>query len=88
MHGPLRRSWLVTLEPAATRASSATPSHLGDHPGMDDADQPDLEQLLASYYRMCAEAGVEPLLPDEARGSAKAMMALLVPAFETEFRRH
>jgi len=88
VQGTLRRSWLVTLEPAATHASSATPSHLGDPHGMDDADQPDLEQLLASYYRMCAEAGVEPLPPDEARGSATAMMALLVPAFETEFRRH
>ena len=62
--------------------------HLGDHLGMDDADQPDLEQLLPSYYRMCAEAGVEPLPPDEARASAQAMMKLLVPAFAVEFRRH
>ena len=55
---------------------------------MDDADQSDLEQLLADYYRMCAEAGIEPLPDDEARESAKTMMALLVPAFEVKSRRH
>jgi hypothetical protein len=55
---------------------------------MDDTDQPDLEQLLASYYRMCAEAGVEPLPEEEARRQARAMMRVLVPAFAVTFRQH
>ena len=45
---------------------------------MDDID---IERLLASYYRMCAQAGVEPLPDDEARDEARALMALLVPAY-------
>jgi hypothetical protein len=52
-------------------------------------DDADLEQLLASYYRMCAEAGVEAALPeDEARVQAKAMISVLLPAFDVEFRQH
>ena len=72
---------------ASSVRTSDSRTHLGDHPGMDDANHPDLEQLLASYYRMCAEAGVEPLPPDEARASAQAMLKLLVPAFAIEFRQ-
>jgi hypothetical protein len=56
--------------------------------GMDDPDPLDLEPLLASYYRMCADAGIEPLPEDEARGSANKLMRLLVPAFAVETRRH
>ena len=47
-----------------------------------------LEHLLASYYRMCAEAGIEPLPDDEAREQANAIMGMLLPAFEAEFRQH
>lgn len=37
---------------------------------------------------MCADAGIEPLPADEAREQAKAMMAVLMPAFAVEFRQH
>jgi len=52
-----------------------------------DADA-DLERMLASYYRMCEQAGIEPLPNDEARQQARAMMGALPPAFEVEFRQH
>lgn len=55
---------------------------------MDDSDPLDLDQLLVSYYRMCADAGIEPLPEDEARALAETYMRLLVPAFEVETRRH
>jgi hypothetical protein len=58
---------------------------LGDHDDMVDAE---LESFLADYHRMCADAGVEALADDEAREQARAMIALLVPAFEAEFRQH
>ena len=51
-------------------------------------DDDDLERLLADYHRTCAEVGVEPLPPDEAREQARRPLALLVPAFEAEFRLH
>ena len=44
-----------------------------------DADA-DIEQLLASYRRMCAQAGIEPLPDDEAREQAMTLTKLLVPA--------
>jgi hypothetical protein len=47
-----------------------------------------LEAFLAMYRQTCADAGVEPLAEDVARESAKAMMGVLMPAFEDEFRRH
>ena len=47
-----------------------------------------VEHLLTTYYRMCAEAGVGPLPDDEAREQATALMAVLVPAFEVTFRQH
>jgi hypothetical protein len=62
-------------------------ARLGDDHGM-DADHHNLDQLLASYYRMCAEAGVEPLPDAEAGEQAAAIMALLAPAFEVSFRQH
>ena len=43
-------------------------------------------RMLASYYRICTEAGVEPLPDDEAREQATALMAVLVPAFEVTRR--
>ena len=46
----------------------------------------DVERMLASYYRICTEAGVEPLPDDEAREQATALMAVLVPAFEVTRR--
>jgi hypothetical protein len=58
---------------------------LGDYLAMDDAE---LERLVAGYYRICAEAGVEPVPDDEARDKVRAMMAVLVPAFAADFRRH
>jgi hypothetical protein len=51
---------------------------------MDD----DLDQLLATYYAMCEQAGVEPLPPDEAREQAKTLTKLLKPAFAVSFRQH
>ena len=50
---------------------------------MDDAE-PDPGQLRASYCRMCAEAGVEPLPPGSAREQAKAMIGVLVPGVGIE----
>jgi len=44
--------------------------------------------MLALYRDACAAAGVEPLPDDEARESARWMLALLLPAFEREFRLH
>jgi hypothetical protein len=57
----------------------------GDDRAMDDDE---LEDFLAAYAAACAEAGVEPLPDDEARESARWMLALLRPAFEREFRLH
>jgi hypothetical protein len=37
---------------------------------------------------MCAEAGIELLPLDEAREQAKALIGVLVPAFEADSRRH
>lgn len=59
--------------------------NLGNHRGVDDID---IEHLLANYRRMCAKAGIDPLPDDEAREQATALMAVLVPAFEIEFRQH
>ena len=66
-----------SIRPGDSRA------HPGDHRGMDDAD---LEQLLASYNRMCEQAGIAPLPDDEAR--QEAMLGALLPAFEVEFWQH
>lgn len=70
--------------PSSARTSDSG-AHLGDHRGMDEAA---LEQLLASYYQMCGQAGIEPLPQDEARESMQTMMRVLVPAFEVEFPQH
>jgi hypothetical protein len=48
----------------------------------------DIEQLLATYYAMCEQAGVEPLPPDEAREPAEALTRILQPAFKVSFRQH
>jgi len=56
---------------------------------MDADDDRDLERMLALYRDACAAVqGVEPLPDDEARESARWMLALLVPAFERAFRLH
>ena len=60
----------VPRAPVSSRSAQVTAAHISATitTWMPDAD---LEQLLASYYRMCAEAGVEPLPDDEAREQAR-----------------
>jgi hypothetical protein len=53
-----------------------------------DADDRELDRVLALYRDCYEQSGVEPLDDHEARELARRLHDLLAPAFEVTFRVH